>query len=68
MWLQEVSALTGQGEGKTNSPNVCDWCCDWASLGRDPLRGQMLNAKSRHEGWRGNRFLLKEGEGGSQIM
>lgn len=50
VWLQEVSALTGQGEGKTNSSDVCDWCCDWVSLGHDPLRGQMLKAKSLHDG------------------
>lgn len=50
VWLQEVSALTGQGEGKTNSSDVWDWCCDWVSLGHDPLRGQMLKAKSLHDG------------------
>lgn len=50
VWLQEASALAGQGEGKTNSSNVCDWSCDLVSSGHDPLRGQMLKAKSLREG------------------
>lgn len=39
MWQQEVSALTGQCEGKTNSSDVCDWYCDWVSTGHDPPEG-----------------------------
>lgn len=47
MWLQEVSALTGQGEGNSLTHlTCCDWCCDWVSLGHHPLQGKMFNAKS----------------------
>lgn len=41
VWQQEVSALTGQGEGRAGSSNVCDRSCDWESVGHDPARGQM---------------------------
>lgn len=62
MWQQEVSALTGQCEGKTNSSDVCDWCCDWVSTGHDPPRGQTLKAKSLHDGcW--EMFSCQRGRG-----
>lgn len=67
VWLQEVSALTGQGEGKANSSNVCDWCCDWVRLGHGTLRGRMLKAKSLQEGCREIVFFLKRVRGGSLI-
>lgn len=46
VWLQEVSALTGQGEGRTNRRDVPDWCHHPAGRGHNPAPGQMLEAKS----------------------